>query len=93
MIWPTYVIYIYDIGKQRGANVEYILLACLKYDLVNSADIDNFCSLLFTMSVFRQAVAFLTLGSQVYAFSLQSTYDSSNFFTKFNFRDVSAHCI
>ncbi|UKZ71062.1 uncharacterized protein TrAtP1_012029 [Trichoderma atroviride] len=40
------------------------------------------------MSVFRQAVTFLTLGSQVYAFSLQTTYDSSNFLNKFNFRDA-----
>lgn len=44
------------------------------------------------MSVFRQAATFLTLGSQVYAFSLQTTYDSSNFLNKFDFRDVSTQC-
>lgn len=40
------------------------------------------------MSFFRQAAAFLTLGAEVHAFSLQTTYDSSNFLDKFHFRDA-----
>lgn len=65
---------------------------CTEEDPLNPADINHFNSPFLTMSVLRQAATFLTLGSQVYAFSLQTTYDSTNFLDKFQFRDVSAQC-